>query len=147
MKFDDVYKKIRQIRIEKGISQKTLGEKCGLTQQAINRIEQGQRNIDIDLLLKLTNALDAKIFDILDMNEYLDEKRLEKEDSLLHYLYKLGIEIESIDGYSYSVTYQNKKYIITENDYDKLIHSIGAFTKFTFTDLLSGKEVIAPPQS
>lgn len=147
MKFDDVYKKFRQIRIEKGISQRTLGEKCGLTQQAINRIEQGQRNIDIDLLLKLINALDVKIFDILDIDEYLDEKRLEKEDSLLHYLYKLGIEIESIDGYSYIVRYQNKKYILTENDYDKLIHSIGAFTKFTFTDLLSGKEVIDPPQS
>lgn len=147
MKFDDVYRKIRQLRIEKGISQKALGEKCGLTQQAINRIEQGQRNIDIDLLLKLTNALDVKIFDILDMSEYLDEKRLEKEDSLLHYLYKLGIEIESIDGYSYNVRYQNKKYIITEDDYNNLIHSIGAFTKFTFTDLVSGKEIDNPPQN
>lgn len=147
MKFDDVYKKIRQLRIEKGISQKALGEKCGLTQQAINRIEQGQRNIDIDLLLKITNALDVKIFDILDMNEYLDKKRLEKEDSLLQYLCKLGIEIESIDGYSFIVRYQGKKYIITEDDYNKLIHSIGAFTKFTFADLVSGKEVTDPPQS
>jgi transcriptional regulator with XRE-family HTH domain len=41
--FDDVHKKLRKIRIDKGLSQKSLGEKCGLTQQAINRIEQGQR--------------------------------------------------------------------------------------------------------
>lgn len=146
MKFEDIYKKIRQLRIEKGISQKALGEKCGLTQQAINRIEQGQRNIDIDLLLKITNALDVKIFEILDMNEYIDKKRLEKEDSLLQYLYKLGIKIDSIDGYSFIVRYQNKKYIITDDDYNKLIHSIGTFTKFTFADLVSGKEVFDPPQ-
>ncbi|WP_286153782.1 helix-turn-helix domain-containing protein [Sporofaciens musculi] len=146
MKFEDIYKKIRQLRIEKGISQKALGEKCGLTQQAINRIEQGQRNIDIDLLLKITNALDVKIFEILDMNEYIDKKRLEKEDSLLQYLYKLGIKIDSIDGYSFIVRYQNKKYIITDDDYNKLMHSIGTFTKFTFADLVSGKEVFDPPQ-
>lgn len=146
MKFEDIYKKIRQLRIEKGISQKALGEKCGLTQQAINRIEQGQRNIDIDLLLKITNALDVKIFEILDMNEYIDKKRLEKEDSLLQYLYKLGIKIDSIDDYSFIVRYQNKKYIITDDDYNKLMHSIGTFTKFTFADLVSGKEVFDPPQ-
>ena len=146
MKFEDIDKKIRQHRIEKGISQKALGEKCGLTQEAINRIEQGQRNIDIDLLLKITNALDVKIFEILDMNEYIDKKRLEKEDSLLQYLYKLGIKIDSIDGYSFIVRYQNKKYIITDDDYNKLMHSIGTFTKFTFADLVSGKEVFDPPQ-
>ena len=59
MSFEDIYKKLRQIRIEKGISQKSLGEKCGLTQQAINRIEQGQRKIDLDLLLKMSDALNV----------------------------------------------------------------------------------------
>ena len=87
-----------------------------------------------------------KIFEILDMNEYIDKKRLEKEDSLLQYLYKLGIKIDSIDGYSFIVRYQNKKYIITDDDYNKLMHSIGTFTKFTFADLVSGKEVFDPPQ-
>lgn len=65
MSFEDVYKKLRQIRIEKGFSQKALGEKCGLTQQAINRIEQGQRKIDIDLLLRMSEALEVSVSKIL----------------------------------------------------------------------------------
>ncbi len=65
MSFEDIYKKLRQIRIEKGLSQKTLGEKCGLTQQAINRIEQGQRKIDLDLLLRMSEALKVSVSEIL----------------------------------------------------------------------------------
>lgn len=65
MSFEDIYKKLRQIRIEKGFSQKALGEKCGLTQQAINRIEQGQRKIDLDLLLRMSDALNVSISEIL----------------------------------------------------------------------------------
>ncbi len=65
MSFEDIYKKLRQIRIERGFSQKALGEKCGLTQQAINRIEQGQRKIDLDLLLKMSDALNVSISEIL----------------------------------------------------------------------------------
>lgn len=65
MNFEDIYKKLRQIRIEKGFSQKALGEKCGLTQQAINRIEQGQRKIDLDLLLRMSEALKVPVSEIL----------------------------------------------------------------------------------
>lgn len=48
---------IREERIKQGISQKELGEMIGLPQQAINRIEQGQRKIDIELFEKLCTAL------------------------------------------------------------------------------------------
>lgn len=65
MGFENIYKKLRQIRIEKGFSQKALGEKCGLTQQAINRIEQGQRKIDLDLLLRMSEALKVSVSEIL----------------------------------------------------------------------------------
>lgn len=65
MSYEDIYKRLRKIRIEKGFSQKVLGEKCGLTQQAINRIEQGQRKIDLDLLLRMSTALNVSISEIL----------------------------------------------------------------------------------
>lgn len=65
MNFENIYKKLRQIRIDKGFSQKTLGEKCGVTQQAINRIEQGQRKIDLDLLLRMSDALNVSVNEIL----------------------------------------------------------------------------------
>lgn len=146
MNIEDINKKIRQLRIEKGLSQKTLGEKCGITQQAVNRIEWGHGNIDIKMLIKIADALDVKVFDLLDMREYLEEKRIEKENSLLHYLYNLGIELESINGYSYIIEFQKKKYIITDDEYEKLIYSIQSFTKFTVNDLLSNKEFIENAQ-
>ncbi len=65
MSYEDIYKRLRKIRIENGFSQKVLGEKCGLTQQAINRIEQGQRKIDLDLLLRMSTALNVSISEIL----------------------------------------------------------------------------------
>lgn len=146
MNIEDINKKIRQLRIEKGLSQKTLGEKCGITQQAINRIEWGHANIDIKMLVKIANALDVKVFDLLDMREYLEEKRIEKENSLLNYLYILGIELESTDGYSYIIEFERKKYIITDDEYEKLIYSIQSFIKFTVNDLLSNKEFIEASQ-
>ena len=65
MSFEDINKKLRQIRIEKGLSQKTFGEKWRLKKQAINRIEQGQRKIDLDLLLRMSEALKVSVSEIL----------------------------------------------------------------------------------
>lgn len=71
MSSEEIYKKLRQIRMEKGVSQKSLGEKCGLTQQAINRIEQGQRKIDLDLLLRMSDALNVPVSEILSYNNMI----------------------------------------------------------------------------
>lgn len=53
-----IYLKLRDARIKQGLSQKELAEKVGLTQQAINRLEQGyKKNIGIELLEKLCRIL------------------------------------------------------------------------------------------
>lgn len=57
---ESLYFKIREERIKKGLSQKELGEMVGLPQQAINRIEQGQRKLDVELFEKLCKALKIK---------------------------------------------------------------------------------------
>lgn len=56
---------IKKIRIEKGLSQKELGEKVGLTQQAIALLEGGKRRIDADMILKLSNALNVDVLSLL----------------------------------------------------------------------------------
>lgn len=48
---------IRDERIKQGLSQKKLGELVDLPQQAINRIEQGNRKMDVDLFLKFCEIL------------------------------------------------------------------------------------------
>lgn len=57
MENSNLHLTIREERIKQGLSQKELGEMVGLPQQAINRIEQGQRKLDVELFEKLCKAL------------------------------------------------------------------------------------------
>lgn len=60
MENSNLHLKIREERIKQGLSQKELGEMVGLPQQAINRIEQGQRKLDVELFEKLCQVLKIK---------------------------------------------------------------------------------------
>jgi ribosome-binding protein aMBF1 (putative translation factor) len=48
-------------RLDKGLSQKDLAERCGTTQSAIARLEAGGRPPRIDTLLRIANALDCDL--------------------------------------------------------------------------------------
>ena len=48
-------------RLEQGMSQKELAEKCGTTQSAIARLEAGGRPPRIDTLLRIAEALDCEL--------------------------------------------------------------------------------------
>lgn len=59
--------KIRQLRTEKGMTQKELGSKCGLADSAIRRYELGGANPKIDTITKIANALGVNIFDLAEI--------------------------------------------------------------------------------
>lgn len=59
---DSIFLRIRDERMKKGISQKELGEKVGLSQQAINRIEQGQRRLEVESFIKICEILNIENF-------------------------------------------------------------------------------------
>lgn len=91
---------IRDERIKQGLSQKKLGELVELPQQAINRIEQGQRKIDIELFQKLCEALKIKklgnfsvkfISSYYEMDE-MDEKRKQSLIDMYESLNETGKE-------------------------------------------------------
>jgi len=48
-------------RIKTGLTQAQLAQKIGTKQSAISRIEQGSYNPSLTFLVKLSNALDAKL--------------------------------------------------------------------------------------
>ncbi|MDK6973665.1 helix-turn-helix domain-containing protein [Proteus mirabilis] len=56
---------IRRHRILLGISGKSLGKKLNLSQQHISRLERGQTNFTIEIILYLLNELDKTIFDLV----------------------------------------------------------------------------------
>ena len=57
--------KIKIFRLEKGLTQKALGEKCGLADSAIRRYELGGANPKLSTLKKIADALDIEIGDLL----------------------------------------------------------------------------------
>ena len=50
---------LKQLRIEKGLSQAALGDKIGLSQERISRIESRPESVTVDKLLTMLMALDA----------------------------------------------------------------------------------------
>ena len=52
--------KIRQIRIEKGLTQKQLGDMCGIADSNIRKYETGRQKPKLETLERIANALDIK---------------------------------------------------------------------------------------
>jgi len=57
--------KLREIRIQKGFSQEKLADISGLHRTYIGSVERGERNISIDNIERLANALEIKVRDLL----------------------------------------------------------------------------------
>lgn len=62
---------IRQIRKDKNLTQKELGEKLeGISQQQIGQWENGNKIPKLETIQKIATALEIPMFDLINMNEY-----------------------------------------------------------------------------
>ena len=57
----DIGKNIRDLRQQKEMTQEELAEKLFVTRQTISNYEQGKTRPDIDMLVKLAEALDEDV--------------------------------------------------------------------------------------
>lgn len=92
MNYDDIYKKIRTKRIEQKLSQKYVADRCGLSQQAINRIEYGKQSISLELFLKLSEILNFSIPEVLELPDDLENQSSET-DSEKDSIYEIALEL------------------------------------------------------
>ncbi len=53
--------KVRQMRLEKGLSQESFADRCGLHRTYIGAVERGERNISIENIEKIAKALGVPI--------------------------------------------------------------------------------------
>lgn len=76
--------RIKEIRRNKGLTQKQLGEKCHIAESTIRRYESGNLNPKIETLQKIADALCCDIFDLTEIQtEPLSpeqEKKLEAQN-------------------------------------------------------------------
>ncbi len=61
-------KKLKEIRIERGLSQEELASICHLHRTYISDIERGERNVSIENVEKIANALEIVPSELLNFN-------------------------------------------------------------------------------
>jgi len=59
--------KIKELREEKNISQQDLAAACNFEKSNMSRIEAGRTNLTIGTLLKICEALNAKLNDVINI--------------------------------------------------------------------------------
>ena len=60
--------RLKALRKEKGLSQEELAERSGLNRPYISGIEQGKRNVSLEVMEKLADALGVGIGELVDFN-------------------------------------------------------------------------------
>lgn len=66
--------KLKEMRLQRGFTQSKLAEQTGINVRLIQHYEQGTKNFDharLDTIMKLCKALDCKISDILEDENYV----------------------------------------------------------------------------
>ena len=60
--------KIKEIRQQRGLTQKQLGDICGIADANIRKYENGKQNPKIETLQKIANALGVPVTELLNYN-------------------------------------------------------------------------------
>ena len=93
--------KIKSMRKERGITQKKLGELCGIAEPTIRRYEANRLNPKIETVEKIASALGITAYQLLG-NEYFDKKypdiakKAKEYEGFIDYLHSLGYIVNQI---------------------------------------------------
>ena len=66
MKNNTFGKKLKELRLERGLSQQRLAENLGFCNQTISFWEIGSREPDLDTLVKISHYFDVSLEDLLE---------------------------------------------------------------------------------
>jgi len=76
--------KIRKLRKEKGLTQKRLGELCGINEANIRKYELGNQNPKLSTIRKIADALNASLDDLIP-DSFTQEKQMGIEAMAMDY--------------------------------------------------------------
>jgi transcriptional regulator with XRE-family HTH domain len=66
--------RVRQLRIERGLSQEQLGYDCGLHRTYVGQIERAEKNITLRNIAKIAKHLEVNIAELMDFSQIKDIK-------------------------------------------------------------------------
>lgn len=115
---------IKKYRKEKGLTQKKLGELCGIADSNIRKYESGNQNPKIETLQKIADALDVNIYSLLNIEV---EKGFIKPTNSLDFLRKPKTTIETTDENFVKIA--NCYHKLNREGRDKAIEQVELLTK------------------
>jgi len=77
--------RIKEIRKQKGLTQKQLGDLCGMADSAIRRYENGNANPKIETLKKIAAALEVPVSLLDDTLSFMEDMETTKSRKILAY--------------------------------------------------------------
>lgn len=120
-----VAENIKRIRKEKNLTQKQLGEKCGMSESTLRQYEIGYRNPKLETIVRIAAALEISVFELMDKEDFIAQKN-ELKGFLTPEKQKKSEEIEEwIELYS-----QGKTEI---NSWNRELELLNHFRKLNFT--------------
>lgn len=121
---------IKKIRLEKGLSQKELGEKLGVSQQMIGQWETGKTNPKLETIHKIADALNVPLFELMGFDGSIrvnlnpERERLNEEVQKIIAKQASGEEITEEEFQKASDYIEH-----TRESYDKLSKDVKNLTK------------------
>ena len=134
---------IKRIRKEKGLTQKKLGELCGIAESNIRKYENGKQNPKIETVDKIASALGVRIIDIMErftIEQYKTTSQFQKleksgqaRDGIIAILADIYGKVEDKDlegqygsGNYYLIGEGSNQFILYDGDVDTLYESTKA---------------------
>ncbi|MEW6108663.1 MAG: helix-turn-helix transcriptional regulator [Nitrospirota bacterium] len=71
-------RRIQELRKKQGLSQEQLAEKADTSPNYLSRMERGTENPTLDMLIKLSNALEVEMWEIFDFGHVASHKELKE---------------------------------------------------------------------
>jgi transcriptional regulator with XRE-family HTH domain len=71
-------RRLKELRKQRGISQEKFSEKADVSPQYLSRIESGTENPTLDMLIKLSRALEVEMWEMFDFGHNVTVKELKE---------------------------------------------------------------------
>lgn len=136
--------KIKKLRIQRGFTQKELGEKAGISESTIRKYELGQRNPKFETISRIASSLGVSVVSLLDDTDSFDESLFRENhysvlsiiDEVNYKIAPIGTTVKELiqEGYIWIDT-PTASFEISKDELIGLNEKIDEYSRFLISEL------------